>query len=80
MDCYKKLMGHKKDAISVDNETFIASFLNYKESTGFEPARRYKPVRRISSPLHCHSANSPERCLLYQKFVILNRESPKICD
>ena len=32
---------------------------NLKESTGFEPARQYKPVRRISSPVHYHSANSP---------------------
>ena len=31
----------------------------YKESTGFEPARRDEPGRRISSPLHYHSANSP---------------------
>lgn len=31
----------------------------YKEGTGFEPARRYQPVRRISSPVHYHSANLP---------------------
>ncbi len=35
-------------------------FYYFKESTGIEPARRYKPVRRISSPVHYHSANSPE--------------------
>ena len=41
--------------------------LSYKESTGFEPAHQYKSARRISSPVHYHSANSPKHKFKYNK-------------
>ncbi len=32
----------------------------YKEGTGFEPVHHITAARRISSPVHYHSANLPQ--------------------
>ena len=54
---FKKMQEPLIYKYSLYNQGFF--WFLHKESTGFEPARRDEPGRRISSPLHYHSANSP---------------------
>ena len=68
------LLTKQKKPITKDRPN--ASKRYCKESTGFEPARRDEPGRRISSPLHYHSANSPYR--LFSSFFRKSQE--KICN